>query len=214
MGLACVLTAGMLSGCIVDFDSPIENENAQNPNASAQEMIIGRWHDRITDEKIAVKEDGTYRGNKKVGGEYVVKDEQTIVLDELELSFTVKGDFLAFYNGERDVTPPDYCVRVGQIPVTEEDVVGTWTVYGDPDYQTIDGEMTFKEDGTEQSTVETLASGQYEIKQNEDENNLLYLNGKYETEIVAAAGEMVIIDGPGKEVYFLVRAEEDDAKKG
>lgn len=216
IALAGVLAAGLLCGC--GESVPEVNEKAQNPNATMEEMIVGKWHDRITDETIGMREDGTFRGNKKSQGEYEIVDDQTIRLAETEISFWVKGDFMCFYNAGRDVTPPDYCVRENPTKVTAEDVVGTWTAYADPDYTIVDGTVTFYDDGASEADNEKMPAGEYSFIYDEDGNNMMYFDSDtledYETEMVAAAGDLVWIDPAGKEIYFLVRTDETEPQLG
>ncbi len=211
MGLMSALAVGALSGC--GGLEKVENLQAQNPDATVQEMLIGSWHDRITDETITMRDDNTYRGNKKSRGEYEVISDSLITLDEEhenQISFFVKGDFLCFYKGtERDVTPPDYCVRENGTEVTAEDVVGKWTAYADPDGKKVDGTVRFRKDGICKTSSDKMPSGKYHMSVNDDGNSIMTLTSGYETEMVAAAGDLVWIDPQGKEIYFLVRENDN-----
>ncbi len=210
IGLMSALLVGMLGGC---ESAPEVNEKAQDPDASVQEVILGQWHDRITDETITLREDGTYRGNKKSRGEYEIISDSLITLDEAhenQISFFVKGDFLCFYNGERNVTPPDYCVRQDGTEVTADDVVGVWTAYADPECTQVDGTVRFRKNGTCKANNDAMPSGEYSMSVNENGNSMMTFSEDYATELVAAAGDLVWIDPKGKEIYFLVR---EDSKK-
>ncbi|MGN1014717.1 MAG: hypothetical protein ACI4PM_05110 [Butyricicoccus sp.] len=212
--LTGILAAGLLCGC--GESAPDVNEKAQDPHATMEETILGKWNDRITGETIGMREDGTFRGNKKSQGEYAILDDQTIRLAKTEISFWVKGDFMCFYNEGRDVTPPDYCVRQNPTKVTQEDITGVWTAYADPDYTIVDGTVTFYDDGTSEVDNDKMVSGDYSFVYDEDGNNMLYFKSDtvedYETELVAAAGDLVWIDPAGKEIYFLVRTGDAEFK--
>ena len=209
MGLMGALLIGTLSGC--GGTKIVENPKAQDPNATVQEMLLGSWHDRITDETITLRDDGTYRGSKNSRGEYEVFSDSEITLDEdhkNKISFFVKGDFLCFYKDtKRNVTPPDYCVREEGTQVKKSDVVGKWTAYADPDQTQVDGTVRFRKDGTCKATGKKMPSGSFKMSVNDDGNSIMTFSSKRETEMVAAAGDLVWIDPKGKEIYFLVREE-------
>lgn len=209
MGLLGAWMVGMLSGC--GGLENIENPKAQDPDATVQEVLLGSWHDRITDETINLRDDGTYRGSKNSRGEYEVFSDSLITLDEEhknKISFFVKGDFLCFYKDtKRDKTPPDYCVRENGTQVKKADVVGKWTAYADPDQTKVDGTVRFRKDGTCKATGEKMPSGAFQMSVNDDGNSMMTFSSKRETEMVAAAGDLVWIDPKGKEIYFLTREQ-------